>query len=186
MRELLDHFGASDRPRQRRPETLIDRSGRRRRLRVLHDCDRCNEAVATPRNVDDVAVSFTPIAERAAQCRDVNRKVGGANERVRPDPCDELLFADQLSRAFEQRDEDIESATAEMDRLLCLHEQPLPRQQPEGAEQNQRLGWATDPICNHCHFWLLYLEPRPRMRTPLVCVAVVGTRMGHERYGRAS
>jgi hypothetical protein len=47
-------------------------------------------------------------------------QIGGFDVHVRPYPCHELLFADQLSRALDQCEEDVECPAADVEKLVDL------------------------------------------------------------------
>jgi hypothetical protein len=59
---------------------------------------------------------------------------GLLDDRVRPSPRNQLLFRDRLARALDQRNQNIERAAAEAQRLPVLRKHPLRRDQTERSE----------------------------------------------------
>jgi hypothetical protein len=100
------------------------------------DGDRRNEAVAAPGNVGDIAPAGLAIAESTAQRCDVNPKTGFLDEGVRPDPGEQLLFAQQLARPFDEGHEDIARAASEMDGRFAFKKLASPHKQTEGPESD--------------------------------------------------
>jgi len=96
-----------------------------------------------------------PITERAAQPADLNREIGLLDVCAWPYARDQLFLADELAGAFEQRDENIEGTTADLDRLAVLGEQPLHREHAERAERGRRCGGMTDHLRARCHIGVL-------------------------------
>ncbi len=68
--------------------------------------------IPASRTIDDVSVSRLTVAERPAQRSDVNRQVPFHHEGVRPYRGHELALADQLARAFGERDQDLQRPAA--------------------------------------------------------------------------
>ena len=98
--------------------------------------DRCDKAVAAPRNVGDVALAALAIAERAPQSGNVDLEIALFHEDVGPDAVEQLLLAQNLAGPFEQSDEDITCPTAEMNRLVAVQQELLRGKQPEAVERN--------------------------------------------------
>ena len=98
---------------------------------VTLNCDRRNEAVAAPGNVDDVATSRVLIAECSTQSGNVNGKVGRSDERFGPYSCHQLLITEQSACSFDQREEDFESTATKMNRLVVFGKQSLCREETE-------------------------------------------------------
>ena len=112
--------------RLRRPGQLLFRDGHWR-----------YEPIAAPRNIDQITIAVTSIAQNPPQRGNVNCKVGRLDEHFRPHSNHKFLFADQLAGAFDQRYEDIERAAPETQRLFSFKQQPLCRKQPERAERKR-------------------------------------------------
>ena len=95
---------------------------------------RCDKAVAAARNVGDVARARAVIAERFAQRRDMDPQRALVDDRVGPGTGDELLFWERLARAFDQRDQNVECAAAEAQRLPFAEQHSLRWGQSERPE----------------------------------------------------
>jgi hypothetical protein len=54
-------------------------------------------------------------------------QIGGFDVHVGPYPCHKLLFADQLSRALDQCEEDVKCPTADVEKLVDLQQLALVR-----------------------------------------------------------
>jgi hypothetical protein len=61
----------------------------------------------------DIALSHTAVAQRLAQRGDMHPQRVLRNDRLRPGAGDELVVADRLAGAFNERDEDVQSPAAE-------------------------------------------------------------------------
>src|ERR1700730_3683615 len=79
---------------------------------------RCDKPVASSWNIDEIAISAPAVAKRPPQRRNMNCEICGHYERVRPNPRHEFLFAHQVARTFNQRDEHVEGATTETKGLV--------------------------------------------------------------------
>src|ERR1700733_1279611 len=90
-----------------------------RRFSVL-ERNRGDESIAASRNVDQVPMPFATVSQHPSQCCDMDCQIGGFDVHVRPYPCHELLFADQLARALDQCEEDVECPTADVEKLFDL------------------------------------------------------------------
>src|SRR5262245_52541386 len=56
------------------------------------------KAIAAPRDIDNESVPIASVTQRAAQCRNMDSKVGWLDKQVRPNPSHQLLLGDQLAR----------------------------------------------------------------------------------------
>jgi hypothetical protein len=95
-----------------------------------------DEAVAPPGQGRDVARPVLSVAERLAQRGDVEAQAALLDDDVRPDLGDELALAHHLVRSGGQRDQGVERASAQLDRLVAAQQHPLGGKQPERAEEN--------------------------------------------------
>src|SRR5262249_48045453 len=95
-------------------------------------------AVAAPRYVGDVALAVAAVAERLAQCRDMDPQGALLDDRVGPGARDQFVLADRLAGAFGQRDQDVQRPAAERQWLFAVEQQPLLREQPERSEDEGR------------------------------------------------
>src|SRR6185369_5378127 len=130
-------FLAADQPRYRERQIAGPRRcgrweqrGRRWRL----EADRGDEVVTPSRNGDDVAMAALAVAEGAAQGAYLNLEIRVFDVRFRPGPRDQFLFADHLSRAFDQAGQDVKGAAAEPHRLIALEQEPLRCKEPVRAK----------------------------------------------------
>jgi hypothetical protein len=57
----------------------------------------------------------------------MDRQIGWLDESVWPHASHELVFRDQVSRPFQQRNEDVEGSAADTNRLVMLQEEPSHR-----------------------------------------------------------
>jgi hypothetical protein len=56
------------------------------------------------------------------------------DDRVGPGACDQQIFTDCLAGAFDKHDQDVQSPTAEAQRLLVFEQHPLRRDQPKRSK----------------------------------------------------
>src|SRR5215469_11715645 len=66
----------------------------------------------------------------------MDREVGRLDKDIGPNPSHQVLLADQLSAAFQQSDQDFQSATSEMHRLVAFPQKELRRKQAERSERD--------------------------------------------------
>ena len=66
-----------------------------------------DEAVSAPGNVDNEPISASSVAEHSTQSGNVDGKVGGLDEDIRPNASHQFLLTDQLTRAFKQHNQDL-------------------------------------------------------------------------------
>jgi hypothetical protein len=70
----------------------------------------------------------------------MDREVGRLDKDIGPNPSHQVLLADQLTSAFEQSNQDLQSATPERYWLISLQEKKLRWKQAERSECNT--GWG--------------------------------------------
>ena len=99
-----------------------------------HPHHRRDEAVAPARDIGDVPLSRAAIAKRLAQGGDVDPQSVLLDDRVRPGASDELVLADRLAGAFNQRDENVQRPAAEAQRLSVLEQHALGGNEAKRAE----------------------------------------------------
>ena len=131
-----NHVGQSRRQRSR---------PRRRRLCCLAN-NRCDEAIATPRHVRDVADSALAIAERFAQASDRCPQVPFAHHHMRPGKGQQLVLTHDLTGRFCKRDEDIERAVTDANGLAPSEQETLRRDQAVRSEQDDIAGSHGSPM----------------------------------------
>ena len=71
------------------------------------------------------------------------------DENPRPDPGHQLPVADDFTRVFDEDEQDVEGAAAELDRLIFSLEKTLRGRQPKGAERDDLMG-MTAAFLKHC------------------------------------
>ncbi|UWU73526.1 hypothetical protein N2603_25945 [Bradyrhizobium huanghuaihaiense] len=88
----------------------------------------------------------------------MNREVGGLNENVGPNASHQILLADQLSVAFEQSNQNFQSATSERHGLVAFQQKELRSKKAKRSERN---------FCWPCASWFgSFLKAWPgRIRT---------------------
>lgn len=88
----------------------------------------------------------------------MNREVGGLNEDIGPNASHQIQFADQLSVAFKQSNQDFQSATSERHGLVAFQQKELRSKKAKRSERN---------FCWRCAGWFgSSLEEWPgRIRT---------------------
>src|SRR6185312_16607353 len=77
------------------------------------------------------------VAKGAAQRADLNLQIRFLDERLRPSPTYQLLFADYLPAAFDQGSQDVEGAAAEPHRLVAVEQETLLCKEPERAKRDR-------------------------------------------------
>jgi hypothetical protein len=99
--------------------------GRRRRQRLPLKHYRRNKAVAPSRDIGQIAIAPTAIAQDFADGGDVDPQVSLLDERVGPDAGNDFFLGDNFACPLDQRGQDFERPAAEMERPLAF-EQKLP------------------------------------------------------------
>jgi hypothetical protein len=77
------------------------------------------------------------LPEGLAQRRDMDPQRALVDHRVGPCTGDELLLWERLAGAFDQRDQNVQRATAEAQRLLIVEHDSLRRHQPERSREQE-------------------------------------------------
>jgi hypothetical protein len=95
---------------------------------------RCDKGIASAGIVDDVALALAAIAERPAQRRDVDPQGALVDNRIGPGASDEMLPRERLAGMFDKRDQDVERAAAQAQRLSVVEHRPLCGDQPKRSE----------------------------------------------------
>src|SRR5215467_3778301 len=94
------------------------------------------KTIAAPGDIDDEPIPVASVAQRAAQCRNMDREVGRLDEYVRPNASHQLLPGDQFARSFEQDNKYLQGATPERHRFVAFQEKKLRPKQAERSERN--------------------------------------------------
>ena len=176
-----DGIGTADHVRQRNrhvrsaarrpPGRAVFSSGSSR------DRDRRDEAVAAAGNVRDVAIARLAIAQGAAERGNVDPEIAVLDERIGPDATHQLLIAQQLTSALNERCQDLAGAAAEVNGRVAIEKQLSRWKESEGPEgylahridrtsclsinSNDPTGWARKVAPQACD-----MSMRRRRRTP--------------------
>ncbi|MGY4357438.1 hypothetical protein ACVW0J_003931 [Bradyrhizobium sp. i1.7.7] len=125
VRYLLDDLLPSDHFRERRGKGTGrcnvhgGLSGRRSRV-----SERGDKAVAAAGHIDDITGRLAGIAQRLAQCRDVEAQAALVDIDVGPDALDQLSLVDDFAGALGEEDQNIERAAADVKRRALLLQEP--------------------------------------------------------------
>src|SRR5215469_12371006 len=106
-----------------------------RSVLVSRHIDRGDESVAASGDVDDEPMPVAAIAQRATQCGHVDRQVGRLDKDIWPNPSHQVLLADQLTAAFQQSNQDLQSPAPERYKRVALPQEKLRRKQAERPER---------------------------------------------------
>jgi hypothetical protein len=93
-----------------------------------------DEAIASTGDIGDVTGASASVSEHFAKASDMDAEIGLLHSHIRPDSRDQLLASDDFSGSFDQSDQDIERAAAQLKRLVRLLKQPLRRKQTKWAK----------------------------------------------------
>src|SRR5271156_5198498 len=94
------------------------------------------------------------IAQGAAQRAHLDLEIGLLNKEVRPNPGDQLVLADQLAGAFDERGQDVESTAAEPHRPPILEQEAPCRSPAERAKRDR--AFIHEPPGHLPHFTEFY------------------------------
>jgi hypothetical protein len=101
---------------------------------VIGDVDWGDEAVASPRNIDDEPIAVPSVVERATQCRDMDGKIGRLDKDIGPNACHQLLLGDHLTGSLEQNNQDFQSTASEGRWLIAFKQKKLRWEQAKRPE----------------------------------------------------
>jgi hypothetical protein len=104
------------------------------RLAPAGDDDRGDEAVASPGDIDDEPIAVSSVAQHATQRGNMDREIRWLDKYVGPNPRHQLLLADQLTWAFEQHHQDLQSPASDGHWLVAFQQKKLGREQPKRPE----------------------------------------------------
>jgi hypothetical protein len=103
-------------------------------MQVVSESDRRNKSVAPPGIGRDIPSGTFAVAEHSAQRCHLDLKITLVDVGMRPDAGDQLILCDDLAGPIEQCNEDIEGAAAQANGIARVQQEPLCRQQAEGAK----------------------------------------------------
>jgi hypothetical protein len=95
---------------------------------------RCDKGISAPRHICDVTGASGSVPKRFAQGGEVDPEIGLLHYDVRPHPGHELAAANDLPRAFDKCDQEVEGAPAERKRAITNCELAPRGLQAVGAE----------------------------------------------------
>jgi hypothetical protein len=121
--------------------------------------DARDEAVAPTRDIDDEAAACSVVSQRTADRRDVGAQIGPVDEGLRPSRRHQFILADHVPRAIDQRQKQIECATANIDRCARRDQLALLAQQLEGIKRQLLIG-------NGFHGFNIALRQKRRRTSP--------------------
>ena len=98
------------------------------RGRPVHLPDRSHEAIAAAHDIDDVAGARLAVAQRLAQRRDMDPKIGVVDHDARPHAIQQLLLGHRLAGPLQQRQQKIHRAAAEAALLVALEQKAALRE----------------------------------------------------------
>jgi hypothetical protein len=119
--------------RQGPQESVPDARGGWLHWRLTH-CG--NEAIAATGHRFYGSLQATQ-REHPAQAVDILNQVRLLNELIRPEPIHELVFSDELTRAFDQGRQSLDNFWPERDRLAVPQEEPPLRVERERADVDE-------------------------------------------------
>lgn len=95
---------------------------------------RSNEAVATLRHIDDVALAVLTVTERPAQGGNVDAKIDLFDHRSGPDPCNQLFLSDHSACTLDQHLQNVQRTPAHAQLPIPVEDQPLAQMKGVRAE----------------------------------------------------
>jgi hypothetical protein len=98
------------------------------RLDPARNEDWGDEAVASSGNIDDKPIAVSSVAQRAAQRGNMDREIRRLDKYIGPNPSHQLLLADQLTGAFEQHRQDLQSPASDRHWLIAFQQKKLCRE----------------------------------------------------------
>ena len=84
--------------------------------------DRCDKTIAASGNRRDISVVGLTIRQRAAQRGNLELEIALDDDGMGPDLCNQLRLAHHLTRTLSKSDQKIESAAADLDRLVIFQQ----------------------------------------------------------------
>ena len=96
--------------------------------------DRCDEPIARSRHRLDVAARTLIVAERLAQCRDVDGQNAFLDTGFGPHPGQEFILRDEMAGLAEEQGQDVMGFRRKANDLATMCEPPLAHLQREPAE----------------------------------------------------
>ena len=110
------------------------RLGRRRPNLLVRNWG--NKAIAASGDRDDIATVIFSVSQRPAQRGDVDGEIILDDDCIGPDAGHKVPLAGKFAGAFDQHDENIESAATEVKRVARIQQKPFHGKQAKWAEQD--------------------------------------------------
>ena len=111
-----------------------------RRVPAARPSDRRDKAIAASDDRRDVSVAGLVICQGTTQRGNTDLEIALNDEGLGPDLRDQLRLADDLARAFDKSDQEIEGATADRDGLATFQQKSSCPEQPERTKGYFELG----------------------------------------------
>ena len=110
------------------------------RVPATRPSDRRDKAIAASDDRRDVSVAGLVICQGTTQRGNTDLEIALSDEGLGPDLRDQLRLADDLARAFDKSDQEIEGATADRDGLATFQQKSSCPEQPERTKGYFELG----------------------------------------------
>jgi hypothetical protein len=79
------------------------------------------------------------VAKGAAERGDVDAQIPVFDERIRPDPADKFVLADDIAGSLDQDNQQFKRTASDADLIVAAQQQTLGRQQPEWTEGDRTI-----------------------------------------------
>jgi len=104
------------------------------RLLALESLDRRDEGVTDAHLRADVAGTLLAIAENSPQAGHVKAQAAFFHDHIRPDSVDQFALGQHPARTLEQRNQQVQRPSTDLDGSTVAGQQPLARRHAERAE----------------------------------------------------
>ena len=81
-----------------------------------------DEKVAASGNIDNESIPVSSVAQRAAQCGNMDSEIGWLDKDIGPNASQQFLLSDQLAGTFQQSNEDFQSTASQLHWLIALQQ----------------------------------------------------------------
>src|ERR1700677_2539241 len=129
--------------------------------RLAHRPGHCaSKAVATARDVGNVADRGVPVIESFAKAGDLSTDTTLIDDQPPPGATVEVMFADNFRRLLEQRDQDVEGTAANLHRNAVLFEQSFGHMEAKGTKRSDSTSRALRADWRGLRLILFYTRAR--------------------------